>query len=110
MTKISFHNFIQKLKRIKKSYTYILSVLGISILFWYIYFSNKNFDMEDFVFYTFMSAISFDNFIGMFTLLPHKNIPEDYPLWGKIFIRAILFLVVFIALIIQLFRDNIITM
>ena len=102
------NNIVEKLKEIKGSYTYMFLVLGLSFLFWYIYLHDKDFEIGSFMVYSLFSSATFDNFVAIFVRLPHRNIPEDYPLWVNIFIRVILFLFVLFVLIFNLMRDHII--
>ena len=108
MVSINLHNIIKNLKEIKRSYTYMFFVFGCSLLFWYIYLYHKDFELENFILYSFFSAATFDNFIAIFIRLPHKNIPDNYPLWANILIRVILFLFVLFVLVYELNKDNII--
>ena len=108
MAKINFDNIIDKLKKIRKGYVYKSLSLGLSFLFWYIYLFNKDFNIESFMLYSLFTAITFDNFVAIFIRLPHRYIPEDYPIWANIFIRIILFLFPLFVLIYNLKQDNII--
>jgi len=99
---------VEKLKKIKESYTYMFSVLGISLLFWYIYFYDKDFDIKSLIGNVLFSSATFDNFVAIFIRLPNRYIPEGYPLWKDILMRIILFLVALSLLIYQLKKDNII--
>jgi len=106
MDKINFDNFIEKLKEIKGSYTYIFLLFGLSFLFWYSLYQDLT--IKILIENSFLLAITFDNFIAIFIRLPHRNIPEDYSLWANLSIRIFLFLFVFFILIYQLKKDNII--
>ena len=106
MTKVNFDNIVKKLKEIKRSYTYMFFLFGISFLFWYIYIPDL--DIESFFLYSVISAITFDNFMAIFIRLPNKNIPKNYPLWANILMRVFLFLFVLFILIYNLNKDNII--
>ena len=106
MTKINFENIVKKLKELKRSYTYMFFLFGISSLFWYIYIPDL--DIGRFFLYSVVSAGTFDNFIAIFIRLPKRNIPENYPLWADILIRVILFLFVLFILVYNLNKDNII--
>lgn len=106
MTKINFDNILKKLKELKRSYTYMFFLFGISSLFWYIYIPDL--DIGSLIENAFLLAITFDNFIAIFIRLPYKNIPKNYPLWANILIRVILFLFVFFLLIHNLKKDSII--
>ncbi len=106
MVKINFDNVVKILKVIKGSYAYILLLFGLTFLFWYIYF--KDLDIENLIFYSFLSAFVIDNFIAIFIRLPHRNIPENYSIWTNIFMRVFLFLFVLFILIYNLNKDNII--
>jgi hypothetical protein len=99
---------IEKLKKIRKSYIYTLLLIGLSILFWYIYFYDKDFNIKSFIGNSLFTIITFDNFIAIFIRLPHRYIPENYPLWKDILMRIFLFLVALSLLIYQLKKDNII--
>jgi len=102
------NNIVEKLKEIKRSYTYMFLLFGLSFLFWYIYLHDKDFEIKSLIGNSLFSAITFDNFIAIFIRLPNRYIPEDYPLWANISMRVFLFLVALLLLVHQLYKDNII--
>ena len=102
------NNIVEKLKEIRRGNVYKILSLGLSFLFWYIYFYDKDFEIGSLIGNSLFSAITFDNFMAIFIRLPHRYIPEDYPLWANISMRVFLFLVALLLLVHQLYKDNII--
>ena len=86
MAKVNLDNIIKKLKELKRSYIYMFFLFGMNSLFWYIYIPNL--DIWSFLSYSFLSAITLDNFIAIFIRLPTSKIPENYPLWANILMRV----------------------
>jgi len=90
------YDFIEKLIILRQDMKYLFILFGINFILWYVMFNKLN--LEDLAFLSFLSTILEDNFLAIFTNLPHSKIPNSYPNWVRVVTRIVVFLFILFVL------------
>jgi len=98
---------LKKIKEYQTNPKLIFIFLGINILFFYLLFDVK-LRYSELILLSILLTFTTGAFIGIFTKIPYRQIPDHYDEWAKTIMRIFIFISIFFLFIYHLNKYQIV--